>query len=287
MANIVELDIDRVFVGSSNVRKHAGDITELINSIEEKGLIQPITVRPVGNKYEVIVGRRRYEACRAVGVKKIPAMVRELSDSEAIALSLVENIQRGNITDEEEIEAMLKLMKLDPEKYGSHRKLAKALGLSLTTISRKFTAYELVQRVRSAGSRVFLRGTPTEEERKKGKAIPIEHAEMIERAMRSEEVSKLPEKELKKKRVELVKVIAPLERYEARKVVNHFKMFPEKPVEQIKEEALAKETGVAVQIYFSPKIARALSKASEDRHLSIEELVPIAVEEWLRQVGYL
>lgn len=56
-------------------------------------------------------------------------------------------------------------------------------------------------------------------------------------------------------------------------------MFPEKPIEAIKEEALAKKTGVALKVYFAPRIARALSQAAEERDISDEELVSIAVEE--------
>ncbi len=110
---------------------------------------------------------------------------------------------------------------------------------------------------------------------------------MIARAMKTEEVKKLPKEEIERKQVELIKAIAPLPQYEARKVIDHFKMFPEKPVEVIKEEALARETGIALHIYLAPRIARALSKSAEDRKMTMEELIPIAVEEWLKQVGYL
>jgi hypothetical protein len=64
-------------------------------------------------------------------------------------------------------------------------------------------------------------------------------------------------------------------------------MFPEKPIQTIKEEALAKQTGVAVKVYFAPRVARALNQAAEERDISEEELVSNAVEEWLVQKGYL
>jgi ParB family chromosome partitioning protein len=286
LAQVMEIPITRLYVGKSNVRSAAGDITELTRSIEEEGILQPILVRPVKDRYEIIVGSRRFSASKAAGLKTIPAIIREMSDGEAIATSLIENIQRGNLTDEEEIEAMSRLMKLDEERYGSQRKLAKGLGLSQSTIERKFTAYGLVQKLRARGEKVTLKGSPTTEERSKGEAIPIEHAEMVERAFKTEEIRRLPKKELEQKQVELVRTIAPLPQYEARKVVDRFKMFPEKSIEVIKDEALASETGVAVHVYFAPKIARRLSKAAEDRRMTMEELVPIAVEEWLKQVGY-
>jgi ParB family chromosome partitioning protein len=286
LAQILEIPIAKLYVGKSNVRSSAGDITELTKSIEEEGVLQPILVRPVKERYEIIVGSRRFSASKAAGLKTIPAIVREMDDGEAIATSLIENIQRGNLTDEEEIEAMSRLMKLDEERYGSQRKLAKGLGLSQATIERKFTAYGLVQKLRSRGEKVTLKGSPTAEERSKGEAIPIEHAEMIERALKTEGIQKLPKRELEQKEVELVRTIAPLTQYDARKVVDRFKMFPEKSIEVIKNEALASKDGIAIRVYFTPNIGRLLTKAAEDRHMSVEELVPIAIEEWLKQVGY-
>jgi ParB/RepB/Spo0J family partition protein len=281
MSQVAEIDLKKIYIGKCNVRKTAGDITELASSIKEKGLLQPITVRPVGNKYELIIGRRRFEASKAVGLKKIPAIIREMSDEEAIATSLVENIQRGNLTPEEEAEAISNLVNI----YQSQRQVAKILGLNEATIRTKLSILELLPKVRKE---VRIKYAPPVEERKKAEAIPFEHATMVAQAFRTEEVKRtIPKEEISRKQVELAKTIAPLDQYEARKVVNHFKMFPEKPIEVIKEEALARETGVAIHVYFAPRIARALSRASQDRGMAMEELVPIAVEEWLKQVGYL
>lgn len=286
LAQVTEIPIAKLYVGKTNVRSEAGDITELTRSVEESGIVQPIVVRPNGDRFEIVVGSRRFAAAKAAGLRNVPAIVKEMNDGEAIATSLIENIQRGNLTDEEEIEAMSRLMKLDEERYGSQRKLAKGLGLSQSSIERKFTAFSLVQKLRARGEKVTLKGSPTLGERARGEAIPIEHAEMIERAFKTEEVQKLPKKELEQKQIEIVKTIAPLPQYEARKVVDRFKMFPEKSIEVIKKEALESETGVAVRVYFAPKLARQLSKAADDRGMSMEELVPIAIEEWLKRVGY-
>jgi hypothetical protein len=100
-------------------------------------------------------------------------------------------------------------------------------------------------------------------------------------------VKKLPPREYERKVPEIVRAIAPLPEVDARKVVDRFKMFPEKPIQTIKDEALAKQTGVAVKTYFAPRVARALSQAAEERDISDEELVSIAVEEWLVLKGYL
>lgn len=279
MAQVAEIPIAKLYVGKVNVRSEVGDITELTRSIEESGVLQPLVVRPSEDRYEIIVGSRRFEAAKAAGLKNIPAIIRQMKDEEAIVASLVENIQRGNLEPEEEAEALNRLVKI----YGSNRKVAKTLGLSDATIRMKLSVLELMPKLRS---KMRIKYAPSSSDRKREEAIPFEHASMIAKAFRTEEVRKLPKEVREEKQVEIARTITPLPQYEARKVVDRFKMFPEKPIEVIKEEALASETGVAIRVYFTPKVARFLSKAADDRGMSMEELVPIAVEEWLKQVGY-
>jgi hypothetical protein len=100
-------------------------------------------------------------------------------------------------------------------------------------------------------------------------------------------VRRLSSRDFDRKVPEIVRAIAPLPEEDARKVVDRFKMFPEKTIEAIKEEALAKQTGVSIKVYFAPRIGRALNQAAEERDISEEELVSIAVEEWLVSKGYL
>lgn len=279
MAQLVEISIEKLYIGETNVRRSVGDITELTRSIEEKGVYQPILVRPMKGRYEIVVGSRRFEAAKAAGLKTVPAVVNEMSDEEAITASLTENIQRGNLEPEEEAEAMIRLVKA----YGSNRQVAKILGISERSLRRKLSVLELIPKLRKE---MRLKAAPPLEERRKSEALPFEHATMIAGAFRTEEVKRLPKAEREAKQMEIARVVAPLTQYEARKIVDRFKMFPEKTIDVVKEEALASETGVAIRIYLTPKIARLLSKAADDRGMSMEELVPIAVEEWLKQVGY-
>lgn len=279
--------MSKLFIGEMNVRKSVGDLTELKLSIQEKGIIQPLLVRPHKNRFEVVVGSRRYEAAKALGLKTIPAIVRPLSDSEALSISLVENIQRNDLELEEEAEGVLKLMRLDPKRFASIKAVAKTLGRSESAVRELLDAYELTFKLREKGMNIQAARAPPEEKRRRAEAIPLKHTELVARALKSSEVRKLPTTEFERKVPEIVKAIAPLPEVDARKVVDRFKMFPEKPVEAIKEEALAKQTGVAVKVYFAPRIARALSQAAEERGISEEELVSIAVEEWLVFKGYL
>jgi len=282
-----DLETSKLFVGESNVRKSVGDLTELKLSIEEKGILQPILVRPKSNKFEVVVGSRRFEAAKSLGLKKVPAIIRPLSDAEALSVSLVENIQRNDLELEEEAEGVLRLMKLDPKRFASVKAVAKTLGRSESAVRELLDAYELTFKLRESGMNIHAARAPPEEQRKRAEAIPIKHTELVARALKTEGVRRLPTRDFERKVPEIVRAIAPLPEEDARRVVDRFKMFPERPIQRIKEEALAKQTGVAVKVYFAPKIARALDQASEERDLSEEELVSIAVEEWLVLKGYL
>jgi ParB family chromosome partitioning protein len=282
------IEIKRLFIGDTNVRRGAGDITELTRSIEESGVLQPILVRPIKNKFEVVVGSRRYHASKAAGLKTVPAIIRTLNDSQAIATSLVENVQRGNLKEEDEIRALKTLMKLDPEHYGTQEKLAKELGLRQSTVSTKFKAFELVTKLRaSTGRKLELKSYPSEEERKSGQAIGIVSASMIEEALGTNEVtSRLTPKQLEQKREELTDEAAAVPQPEFRKVLDQFKMYPEKPVREIKAEVLSSHV-ITVTVQFSPKIGRALSDAAHEKGLSIEEFVPRIVEDWLKKSDFL
>jgi ParB-like chromosome segregation protein Spo0J len=210
-----------------------------------------------------------------------------MGDSEALSTSLVENIQRSDLELEEEAEAVLKLMRLDTKRFANAKSVAKALGRSESAIRELLDAYELTFKLREKGMNIHAARAPPEEQRQRAEAIPVKHTELVARALRTTEVKKLPTREFERKVPEIVRAIAPLPEVDARKVVDRFKMFPEKSIQTIKEEALAKQTGVAVKVYFPPRIARSLNQAAEERDLSEEELVSIAVEEWLVLKGYL
>jgi ParB family chromosome partitioning protein len=85
---------------------------QLTASVQEHGILQPIIVRPVGEKYEVVAGERRYRAAMEVGLTEVPALVREMSDEQAIQYALVENLQREDLNPVEETEGILQLLAL-------------------------------------------------------------------------------------------------------------------------------------------------------------------------------
>ena len=102
----MELPIGQVFPSPINVRREVGDVSELTDSIREQGILEPLVVRPTqdGN-YEVIIGSRRLASAKELGLPVVPVVVQEISDADAIVRSLVENLQRGDLSLEDRVEA--------------------------------------------------------------------------------------------------------------------------------------------------------------------------------------
>jgi len=120
-------------------------LKQLKDSIKEKGIIQPVVVRPTESGYELIAGERRFKAAKELGYENIPAIVKNVNDADSLELSLVENIQREELNPVEEASAYMELIK----KFDfSQEKIAKAVGKDKTTISntiRLLTLPKLIQ----------------------------------------------------------------------------------------------------------------------------------------------
>ncbi|SRR6266487_103293 len=270
MISVAEVEVSKLFVGESNVRRDAGDITELTASIKEKGVLHPLVVRPVAKKFEVIVGSRRFAAAKKLGLKKIPAIVRPLKDAEALIESLIENIQRGELELDEEAKAYEVLVK----RLGGIREVEKQTGISRIRITDTLEAINAARKLKKAGIKVTVRGPNSSEERVSGNAMPKLHAIELERAFKTELVSKLPEKEREEKYLRLAKTVAPLSQPEARKILNEFKMYPDKSIEELESKAGMRLSGVALQAYLPPSMAKELDEIAHQRESSIEELLP-------------
>jgi ParB family chromosome partitioning protein len=121
-------------------------LEELAESIRQQGLIQPVVVRPTGEgQYQLIAGERRWRAAQLAGVEKIPAIVRDVPDEIAIAMALVENIQRENLNPIEEATALRRLV---DEFQMTHQEAGEAVGRSRSAVSNLLRLLELSAEVR-------------------------------------------------------------------------------------------------------------------------------------------
>jgi len=114
-------------------------------SIQDKGLLEPIIVRPAADGFEVVAGMRRYEACKKLGWRRVPVHVVELDDREAFEVSLLENIQRETLNPIEEARAFRNYV--EEFGYGGETELARRIGKSQEYVSRRIGLLSLPQRV--------------------------------------------------------------------------------------------------------------------------------------------
>lgn len=146
------LEIDLIHSSSNPLRKNSGpDFAELIGSIREKGLLQPIIVRPRGEAFEVVAGNRRLEACRRLKHRKIKAMIAELDDKAAYEISITENVQRKTLDPLDEAAAFRKYCQ--EYGWGSQSELARKIGKSQEYISHRIKLLDLPLQVKGALTR--------------------------------------------------------------------------------------------------------------------------------------
>ena len=145
------LDLSDISVGPYQPRKSIDDeaLRELADSIKVQGLIQPIVVREVNSnaqvKYEIIAGERRWRASKMAGLKTVPVVIKNVDDQTAMAMALIENLQRENLNSHEEAEGLARLIE---EHNLTHSDAGKLLGKSRAAVSnllRLLTAPNVIQ----------------------------------------------------------------------------------------------------------------------------------------------
>ena len=133
--SLQSLEIAKLQPGKYQPRTNMDQVAlaELAESIKAQGVMQPILVRPVNaDRYEIIAGERRWRAAQLAGLTEVPALIREVSDESALAMSLIENIQRENLNPLEEAMGIQRLI----NEFGmTHQTAGEALGNSRSTIS--------------------------------------------------------------------------------------------------------------------------------------------------------
>src|SRR4051812_46682701 len=140
------ISIDRIDPNPNQPRQVMGDLSELMASVAEKGIIEPLIVRARGDRFQIIAGERRYQAAVQVGLSELPVVIRDVDDGEVIELALVENIQRKDLTAFEEAEA---LHQLAQQSSYTHEALARKLGKSRTSITESLALNAMPEEVKN------------------------------------------------------------------------------------------------------------------------------------------
>src|SRR5947209_18050433 len=138
--------IEQIDPNPHQPRQVMGDLSELIASIAEKGIIEPLVVRPRGHRFQIIAGERRYQASVQVGLQELPVVIRDVDDTEMLEVALIENLQRKDLTPFEEAEA---LHGLAASCGYTHEDLARRLGKSRTSVTESLALNGIPEDIRN------------------------------------------------------------------------------------------------------------------------------------------
>ncbi|MFQ5669774.1 MAG: ParB/RepB/Spo0J family partition protein [Acidobacteriota bacterium] len=148
-----QIPLDLVDPGPNQPRREFSGIQELVASIQEKGILEPILVRPKGDRFEIIAGERRYRAACKAGLTRIPCIEVEADERGCLEISLVENIQRRDLTAFEEADALLQLQQ---RFHFTHEEIARKLGRSRTSITESLSLSTVPASIRRLARRANI-----------------------------------------------------------------------------------------------------------------------------------
>ncbi|MGB9134794.1 MAG: ParB/RepB/Spo0J family partition protein, partial [Candidatus Bathyarchaeia archaeon] len=226
MAELKEVELSKIRPNRLNPRLDINieRLNELADSIKQVGLLEPIIVRPLGEEYEVVVGERRYRASQQAGLKHVPALVRDFTEEQVIALNLVENVQREDLSAVEKGNCCKQLLEKYPEKYPSKEAVGKKVGVSADTVGNWLKLTEAPAEIQRIVAPSEKAGVPRE-------AGKLDYSTALSITRQIQE----PERQ-----VEVAREIAskPIHGRKARQIVKKAAEEPEKPVEEIVKEVI-------------------------------------------------
>lgn len=255
------LPLEKIDISLLNVRKANVEegIDELASSIKEIGVQQPVVVFQKGDRYELIIGQRRYLACKKLGLKEIPALVTAVKDeTEATIISFSENIHRLDLEYRDKMQVATILL----GKFGTVSKVAAHLGVSSQTV-KKYLGYA---------------------------AVPESIKELVDEGKLSATTATRIVKNIQneKQAVEIAEKIKEIPRSGDRTaLIDIAHENPDKPLKEIYRIVKAHSSMRKITIHVTQKIYEAMTKASEQYQSDEESVAKEALEEWLNKRGFI
>jgi len=267
-----EIDISLINVSEANVRKMAisnGELSELVASIKEKGVLQPVIVVRKGNRYELPVGQNRFLAAKEAGLKTIPAMVYdELSPSDMRVISAIENLQRINLSEADRAGAVYDLVREYGGNSSAIKAVAKKLGYSEGWVRKELGFRGLPDEVKKMVNEEKLTTSEASALRPMLKWKPL--SEIVEVA---KTISEMPKDDTHSKEIR-------------KTAVSLARRTPTISAEELKQRA-EKKTLLTLQLSISDTEMNALKRAAEKEDEEPEELAHRVINEWLISNDYL
>jgi len=231
------------------------ELDELSDSIREKGLLQPLVVRPKGMAYEVVVGERRYRASQQAGLTEVPAVIREYTDEEVIELNLVENVQRSDLSAVEKAKACNMLKEGFPDRYKTWADVAAKIGVDADSVRAWVKTLELPEEVQTMIA---------PRERTKVPEGKVSYSTALDAARKIQE---------KPRQVEVVKKLAEekLPQSSAREVIRKAAEEPRRPVAEVIREVESRPAELDFRMADARHILRG-EKVQVSGHYSPDEM---------------
>lgn len=236
------IPVGDLVVSPLNVREDVGDIQPLAESVKSEGLLHPLTVRPYGEKFEIVAGRRRYEACKLIGMKLIPCNVaEEMDDRQAVLTSLKENMRRGDLTAAEKKRGIERLIQMNgSDAPATRRKVAASLNMAMPELkaaleigewAETFEPHDIVVKAPRRGEGIGKTIVPTSVARTLMKTLKDNRVR--------EALGELPKEERKKVEAEVIREAVHLKGKSRQDFLKRFTNDPLLPAQEIKREVLA------------------------------------------------
>lgn len=231
MVELTELELNRISPNRFNPRLDVNieRLNELADSIKQVGLLEPLIVRPKGDRFEVVVGERRYRAAQQAGLEKVPVIVRSLTDVEVIELNLIENVQRVDLSAVEKGNCCRQLLDQYPQEYSSRQTLADKVGVSVNTITKWLKLLEAPEEIQKMIKPSVKPGVPRERgELDYSTALAIT-SQVEEPSMQIRLAEEIADKQIRGRRAQ--KAIARVAREPERSIEDILEEMVEEPLE--------------------------------------------------------
>lgn len=284
---VKNIKLDKLFFGELNERLEPGDLEGLSRSIRQVGVLEPILARPVGERFEIIAGGRRYRAAQVAGLQSVPCQVKELDDVQALQASFQENEERKSASP---LEYGLLCWKL-ANRSESLKEVADLLGKTQAWVESRINAYELYRKAHVLAREKTFNGEQSSEGTSAPPALGLVDANMIMQAVTSRPVNRYLaqtsgtiDEERTRVLKELSDAFPKLGPRQKRKLVSEFKRNPKQSIQELSQRIIEEPPGIKISISFNAEISARLGRMLDRKGERLEQwLRRIAVEELERE----
>jgi len=289
---VVEIEIQKLGVDICNIRQGSWDVDEeIVNSVRSRGIIQPLLVRPTyshpdGKEFGIVCGSRRFHAALEAGLPRVPCVIKEMNDLEALSASMIENRQRSDTPTWLDIESVGKIYNTLQDK--SHEEkinyIATLTGIASSTVEKYLDIFFLPEEIKG------LLREPNERTKRQSETLLIYQSRSSDKKLPIGHAACLAEiKDIDLNKLMEIAVFVMDKKYEVvEQLIKYVKMYPDKTIDEIYDEMIKRVYGTYEKIIrFDSETWHAIEEACMDKQMTYDELIKKIIRERLEKEGYL